>query len=106
MARLDGGEYFHQFGDHCACEGSTGNNRSQLPPLAGVAAEFRNDELGDDVGEHDRDDRCEPYQRGERRFVVHVVGIAVARFGYRFIQEVGEGAGHQHHDAHNEDPYQ
>ena len=70
------------------------------PPRSGMMS------VRDDVGEHDGDDRGEPDQRGQRRFEVHLVGVAVARLGDGFVEEVGHGAGDQHHDAHDEDPHQ
>ena len=63
-------------------------------------------QVGNDVSERDGDDRSEPDQRGERRFEIHLVGFAVAAFGDGAVQEVGDGAGDQHHDAHDEDPDQ
>ena len=60
----------------------------------------------DDVGEHDRDDRGEPDQRGERRLEVHLVDVAVLGRGHGGVDEVGERRGDDHHDAHDEDPDQ
>ena len=37
---------------------------------------------------------------------VHLVGVAVLRLGDGPVEEVGDGAGDQHHDAHDEDPDQ
>ena len=71
-----------------------------------VPAKSGNHEVRGDVGQDDRDDRGEPDQRGERLLEVHLVGIAVLRLRECFVDEVGEAAGDDHHDAHGEDPDQ
>ena len=43
-----------------------------------VAAEVGDQQAADDVGERDGEDRGEPDQRGERRFEVHLDGVAVS----------------------------
>ena len=106
VSRRHRSEHLDEFGNHRARERAAGDDRRQLPPLRGIAAEVGNDHLRNDVGQHDGDDRSEPHQRGERRFEVHLVGVAVARLGDGFVQEVRHGAGNQHHDAHDEDPHQ
>ena len=62
--------------------------------------------MRDQVGEADRDEGSNPYQRSQRRLKVHLVRVAVLALGDRAIEEVGERAGHQHHHAHDEDPHQ
>ena len=104
VARFGGGEDFHEFGNDRACERAAGDDRRELPPLRRVIAERRNDQRRDPVGEGDGDDRGDPDERGERRFVIHLVGVAVLGFGDRAVDEVGGGAGDEHDDAHDEDP--
>ena len=65
-----------------------------------------NHQLGDDESEDDGDNGREPHQRRQRRFKVHVVGVPVAGLGDGFIDEIRTRAGHQHHDAHHENPNQ
>ncbi len=106
MTRFGRGEDLHQLRNDGARQRSAGDDGRQLPPLRGVAAQNRHDEIRHDVGEHDGDDRSQPDQRGQRRFEVHLVGVAVTGLGNGFVQEVRHGAGDQHHDAHDEDPDQ
>ena len=106
VARLGRGEDLDQLGNDGAGQRAAGDDGRQLPPLRAVAAEDRDDQVRHDVGEDDGDDRSEPDQRGQRRFEVHLVGVAVAGLGNGFVQEVRHGAGDQHHDAHDEDPDQ
>ena len=40
------------------------------------------------------------------RFEVEPVGVAVTRLGDGAVEEISHGAGHQHDDAHHEDPNQ
>ena len=42
------------------------------PPRSGII------DIGDHVGGGDRNDRSEPHQEGQRRFVVELVGVAIA----------------------------
>ena len=52
----------------------------------------------------DRDDRGQPHERGERRLEVHLVGVRVPGLRDRLVDEVGQAARDDHHDAHHEDP--
>ncbi len=106
VARFGGGESLHQFGNHGARQRSAGDDRRQLPPLRGVAAKIGNHGPGNYVGHGDGDERRQPYQRGERRLEIHVIGVQVARLGDGAVDEIGGRAGHQHGDAHDENPYQ
>ena len=76
VARFGGGEGLHQLRNQRAGERSAGDDYGQLPPLRCVAAKIRNDEVRNQEGQGDRNDRGEPDQRGQRRFEIHFVGIA------------------------------
>ena len=54
----------------------------------------------------DGNEGSDPDKRGERRLVVHLVYVSVFGFGDEAVDEIGPGAGDQHHDAHHEDPDQ
>src|SRR6185436_3703393 len=43
---------------------------------------------------------------GERRLVVHLVGVDVARSRNRLVDQIRGAAGNHHHDAHHENPHQ
>ena len=51
-----------------------------------------NDEIRNDVGGNDRNNRGEPDQRSQRRFKIHLVGIAEAGFRNRAIDEICQRA--------------
>ncbi len=105
MGRFGGSEDLDQFRDERARQGSAGDDGSEFPP-EGSVAEAGNHQVGDDVGEEDGDDGGDPDQRGQGRLEVHFVGVLVFGAGDGGIEEVGAGAGEQHADAHDEDPYQ
>ena len=100
------GEDLDQLGDDGARERAAGDDRRELPPERRVAAEVGDEQVGDDVGQHDRDDRGEPDQRRQRRLVVHPGDLLVLALGDRLVDEVRRRRGDDHHDAHGEDPDQ
>ena len=71
-----------------------------------AVAEVGDEQPGHEVGHHHRDDRREPHQRGQGRLEVHLGGVAVAALGDALVDQVGDAARHDHHDAHDEDPDQ
>ncbi len=106
MPRFRRGEHLHQFRDHRAGQRAAGNDRRELPPLRGVAAASGINVKRNEVGHRDRNDRSDPYQGGQRRFEIHLVRVPVARLGDGIVDKVSGRAGHQHRDAHHEDPHQ
>ena len=106
MPRFGRGKDFHQLRDHSARQRAAGNDRSQPPPLRAVAAQARDDQAGDHVGHGDRNERSDPHQRSQRRLEIHLVHVAIARFGNGAVDEERGRASHQHGDAHHEDPDQ
>ena len=77
----------------------------QLPPERAVP-EVRDQEVGGDVRDHHRHARRQPHEGRERRLEVHLPGAGVAAPGDRLVDQVGRAAGHDHQDAHREDPDQ
>ena len=106
MTRLRRSKYFDQFGNHRAGERAARNDRRQFPPQRSIAVQHRNNQIRDDVGEHNRNDRSQPHQRRQRRFKVHFAGVGVTGLGDRGVNEIRHRAGNQHHDAHHENPHQ
>ncbi len=101
-----GGEHLYQLWDNCPREGAAGNDERELPPERRVPTQVRNEKPGKEEGKRDGDGGGQPHQRRERLFIVEIVRIAVAGFGNGFVHKIGQRAGHDHHDAHHEDPDQ
>ena len=106
VARFGRGEDFHQLRDDRAGQRAAGDDRGELPPHRGVAAERGDEQVGDGVRDADGEDRGDPHQRRERRLEVHDVGVLVLGRGDRAVEPVGDGRGDDHQDAHDEDPDQ
>ena len=108
VPRLGGGEDLHQLRDDRAGQRAAGDHGGELPPEVRVAAEVRDDhEVGDDVGQHHRDDRGEPHQLGERGLEVELAPrCRTCRVASDVADQVGHARGEHHHDAHQEDPDQ
>src|SRR6202034_473416 len=105
VPRFRGGENFYQLRYHSPGKRAAGNNGRQLPPLCRVAAKLGNDYGRYGVGDNDRNNGSDPHQRRERRFEIHFRRVRESRFGNQVVYEISQGAGHQHGDAHYEDPY-
>ena len=99
-------EDLDQFRNQRSRQRSAGDDRSQLPPLRGIAPKVGDDETRNNVGGDDRNNRSQPNQPGERGFKIHFVRVAVAGLRDGAIDEIGQRAGDQHHDAHHENPHQ
>ncbi len=106
MARAGRSKYFDQFGNDRAGECAARNDRRQFPPERSIAIEDRNNQVRDDIGERDRNDRGQPHQRSQWSFKVHLAGVGITSLGDCRVNEIRHGAGHQHHDAHDENPHQ
>ena len=104
MARFGGSKNFYEFGNDCSGQRSAGDDRSEFPPLRFVAAETRNDEPGSEVRQADGNEGSDPHERSQRRLEIHFVGVAVFRFSNCAVDEIRQGAGHQHDNAHHENP--
>ncbi len=108
VASVDGGKDLGDFRNDGPCERAAGDDGCQLPPQIGVGISADGDvahhEVGDDVGGDDRENRGEPHQAGERGFEVEAALRQIAGLGEGFINEVGQPAGDNHEEAHDEDP--
>src|ERR1019366_4563519 len=71
-----------------------------------IATQAGDNEIRNKVCGNDRNNRSEPDQRSQRRFKIHFVHVAEAGLGNGAIDEIGQRAGHEHHDAHYENPHQ
>jgi len=80
VARFRRGEDFDQFRNDGTSQGPARNDGGELPPLGRIAAECRNNQRRNRVGEGDGDEGGDPDQPRERRFEVHFRGVAEARF--------------------------
>ena len=90
VAGIGGGEDLDELGNQRAGQGAAADDGGELPPQRAVAAEVGNHHGADDVGEDDGEDRSEPHQGGERRFEVHLVGVAVLGLGDGAVDEVAD----------------
>ena len=106
MPRFRGRKDLHQFWNDRPSQRPARNDRGQLPPLRRIAVERGNNKRRNKVGHRDRNDRRDPHQRSQRRFEIHLVRVAVARLRDQIVDEIRQRAGHQHGDAHHENPYQ
>ena len=107
VRRVRRGEDLDELGDDRAGQRAAADDRRQLPPQVGVAAERRNQQVRQHVGEHHRDDRGQPHQRwsaaprsssSRRRRSLAL--------GDRVVDEIRARRGQHHHHAHHEDPHQ
>ena len=106
VPRMNRGERLHQLRNERSGESSAGDDYGQFPPLSVVATEHGDDVVGNQEGEGDGDDGGDPDQRGQGMLEVHLVRFAICGLGDDAVEEVGNRAGHEHHDAHDEDPDQ
>ena len=106
MPRVGGGENLDELGDDRAGQGTAADHGRQLPPQIGIAAQIRDDDVGQEVCQRHRDQRGEPDQLGQRGLEVEAGGVAVAPRRDGVADQIGEPGGQHHHDPHQEDPDQ
>src|SRR5690349_9397553 len=70
VARFNRSKNFHQFRNDGARERSARDDRSELPPLSGIATQVGNDEPRSEKRQRNGNKRGNPNERSERRLEV------------------------------------
>ena len=103
VTRLGRRKDLYELWNDRAGERAARDDARELPPQRAVAKR-RDHHVRHDVREDHRQNRRQPDEEREWRLEVHLVDVLVTALCDRTVDQVRHAAGHDHHDAHGEDP--